>query len=401
MQDVKIPFALHAGRVVHISEVERGRACMCNCPNCQRPLQAIKGRVRQHHFRHDHEQEQCEGALESAIHLAAKQLISERKFLNLPRHSLSVRLDGKWGDDYYVEGEEVIPHGTLIKFIDVETEVAMGDIRPDLVGYAGNSSLAIEITYTHPVSPEKVEKFKALNQSAIEIKLSDAGENDLLDWDKFWGLISNPDNVRWVYNAKDAKEETRIETGLIKRRERDELKTRAVLSHYQKAITPENLERIRTSGPQHPAWRYSSRYFPYPWESLPSWVDVPVKNGDWIYGCDHRVWQVAVFSYFITKRGVGTKFTTKAVDSWLIKTVKCQPPSFLRELLFHMKHYPVFIPEEVSSNVASSWQTLHEYLAALSIMGILTIRGREYGEPGSCWYEVLDTSAASNISRDS
>jgi hypothetical protein len=79
--EIKLSFGVNAAnRVVHINDVERGRACDCTCPGCGVPLTAVKGRVRQHHFRHAVELD-CEGAAESAIHRAAKQMLRERKQL--------------------------------------------------------------------------------------------------------------------------------------------------------------------------------------------------------------------------------------------------------------------------------------------------------------------------------
>src|ERR1700730_16969980 len=120
--EIRIPFGVdRTKRVVHISEVERGRACDCMCPGCDAPLTAVKGAVRQHHFRHGVEVE-CEGALESAIHLAAKQIIIERKELTLPKYVVTgARSDSK--GRLHRASEEPIPAGTVQKFDSVAAEV--------------------------------------------------------------------------------------------------------------------------------------------------------------------------------------------------------------------------------------------------------------------------------------
>jgi N12 class adenine-specific DNA methylase len=69
--EIKLSFGVNAAnRIVHINDVERGRACDCTCPGCGAPLLAAKGPVQQHHFKHAVELD-CEGAAESAIHRAA------------------------------------------------------------------------------------------------------------------------------------------------------------------------------------------------------------------------------------------------------------------------------------------------------------------------------------------
>ncbi|TIG87143.1 competence protein CoiA family protein, partial [Legionella pneumophila] len=76
---IKLPFGLNENNViVHITNVESGKNCNCICPSCSSPLIAAKGTKNQHHFKHTTTIE-CEGGLESAIHMAAKQIIKGAK----------------------------------------------------------------------------------------------------------------------------------------------------------------------------------------------------------------------------------------------------------------------------------------------------------------------------------
>lgn len=73
---MKLTYGLdEQGQLAHISEVERGDACGCLCPACNSPLRAKKGEVVQHHFAHVNAE--CEHAVESALHLAAKEVLAE------------------------------------------------------------------------------------------------------------------------------------------------------------------------------------------------------------------------------------------------------------------------------------------------------------------------------------
>src|ERR1700678_3272842 len=81
--DIEIPYALKAGVIVHISEVDRGLDCGCVCACCGDDLVARKGVSRQHHFAHSRNSN-CSGADESLLHRLAKELLSNAKSLALP-----------------------------------------------------------------------------------------------------------------------------------------------------------------------------------------------------------------------------------------------------------------------------------------------------------------------------
>jgi len=74
---------------IHINQVERGKKCNCICPACRKPLIAVKGKIRQHHFRHEVESE-CARNPETAIHIIAKKMIAERKQIMLPKYDFSL-----------------------------------------------------------------------------------------------------------------------------------------------------------------------------------------------------------------------------------------------------------------------------------------------------------------------
>jgi competence CoiA-like predicted nuclease len=49
---VKLPFGLRDGELVHISTVQSGLACKCSCAACDAILIARKGIKNAHHFAH-------------------------------------------------------------------------------------------------------------------------------------------------------------------------------------------------------------------------------------------------------------------------------------------------------------------------------------------------------------
>jgi hypothetical protein len=365
-------------------------------------LVAVKGLKKQHHFRHHIEKDACEGAFESAIHLAAKKVIADKLMLLLPEYAEVVEAQSDEGV-HYDESERVVESATPVHFDRVELEVDMPPIRPDAVGYCGGNSLAIEITYRHPVSPEKARAFAELHQSAVEVDLSRITMEDAADWEIFTSHIYNPANLRWVHNEKSAQRvrprlEAKVAAMMRSDREERERKQAAqrvkaarLVEQYRKAISPENLKKLTDTATKHPAWRVAQKSFA--WEALPAHVNVPVPNGGWIYGCDHRVWQAALFSQFVIKRGVDSKFMTQWADKWLLTTAGCKTPEFVRGLLAFANHEPKLLPVEVCRNLTSSWQTQRAYYEQLEAMGILEYLGPHRDAPGSSWYRVLTTTS--------
>ena len=93
MYVVKLPYGLRqegeSERLVHISEIipsESGLRCRCVCPSCGVRLQAKLPKTRKDftpRFAH-HRGDECEYAVETALHLKAKEIIEEEKQLHLP-----------------------------------------------------------------------------------------------------------------------------------------------------------------------------------------------------------------------------------------------------------------------------------------------------------------------------
>lgn len=76
--NLKITYALNGdGKLVHVDSVPKGNNCGCTCPACHKPLQAKNGgNIKVHHFAHQSGVE-CPHALESVLHLLAKERIQK------------------------------------------------------------------------------------------------------------------------------------------------------------------------------------------------------------------------------------------------------------------------------------------------------------------------------------
>lgn len=155
-----------AGRLIFIGDAASGSACGLICPECAAPLVAKKGHVNAHHFAHAAGATQCneEMAAETQAHRFSKSAL-QRASLLLPSF------------EYLGEA------GPLVEIREAQIEVAVEDIRPDvLCEVVWNSNdvrvptrlvpLAVEIKVTHAVCFAKAARFAALGLRSIEIDLA-------------------------------------------------------------------------------------------------------------------------------------------------------------------------------------------------------------------------------------
>ena len=145
------------GDLVHVDTVPNGNECGCICPHCKSSLCAKNGSDNDkkiHHFAHLSGAD-CQGAVESALHLLAKEILLETKCVYLPQ-----RYDGR--------KEE------LIRFERVETEFYDKEtqLRPDCIGYYNDKCLWVEFKRTHAVDTKKRGKIISAHIDCIEIDLN-------------------------------------------------------------------------------------------------------------------------------------------------------------------------------------------------------------------------------------
>lgn len=176
-----LTYALNTkGVLVHIDSVPNGNECGCRCPHCKSVLCAKNGgdeRVKVHHFAHLNGAD-CKGAVESAIHLMAKDILKEALCIQLPDD-----LDGYRGD--------------LLKFdrVEVEPYDPNTHLRPDCIGYYGDKFLWIEFKRTHAVDTIKRGKILEARIPCVELDLNSCS----LDKDSLHKFITEEREQRiWI-----------------------------------------------------------------------------------------------------------------------------------------------------------------------------------------------------------
>ena len=188
------------GKPLHISEVPSGLACGCVCPSCGDRLIAKKGQVREHHFAHAAGSD-CPTAVETALHLVAKEILARRKEIVLP----SVEIEFL----HYRSPMIIVPGEGRHPLTSVALEQRLGDIIPDVIARVKDRPLLIEVRVTHGIDDEKLERIKSLGISTVEIDLSAAPRD--LPWKDLEELVvEGGPHKRWVYNAFAERHRKRI-----------------------------------------------------------------------------------------------------------------------------------------------------------------------------------------------
>lgn len=169
-----IPVGDRGGQLVLATQVERGLACGCVCPNCRAPLVARLGPMRRPHFAHmGTESPSC---AETAIHLYAKQLVASGGPLTLPTW------DGHRGaanpptvrdvDGILRYGEPEIWPARTVAVREGRVEPPLHGLRPDVEVRDDDGMFFVEIRVWHAVDDEKATRVENLDIRMIEIDLS-------------------------------------------------------------------------------------------------------------------------------------------------------------------------------------------------------------------------------------
>ena len=189
MEDIQLPYGIKDGKLFHISQVKSGLACGCVCPFCDAKLVARKGKEVAIHFAH-YSGTSCSGATETALHLAAKDILEDKKHITLPTVCV------KFKSGYRPTGKS-----RIYKIDSVHAEKKLGNIIPDLILEIKQRKLLVEVFVTHKVGREKLNKIKELGISAIEIDLSSAHRD--MPMEILTELIVNgTDNKKWLNNER-------------------------------------------------------------------------------------------------------------------------------------------------------------------------------------------------------
>lgn len=177
-------------RITHISEAERGLNCNCSCVVCGERMMAKKGGEREHHFAHESNKIACVVNHETLLHQFAKRVIQEAGGLVVPP-STNYRLDS------LITISKTSPSWLMLERI--EEEKWLDNIRPDLIGYSGDTPILIEVAYSSFVDTEKQAKLEERGLMALEIDLRAFHPEDFEPESTKGAIINDVDLKDWLF----------------------------------------------------------------------------------------------------------------------------------------------------------------------------------------------------------
>jgi hypothetical protein len=202
----KLLVAEHSsGRMIDIGEARNGLDCDCICSCCKERLVARQGESNDWSFAHE-SGANCAGALESALHKAAKQIIEDERKLYVGAYDAienvapnfyrwlayanskygtpsNTQLVNKISNLYHYANRELVDkvistqvlcNTPILIFSDVVSEKgAEGSSKvPDLTCIYNGQPYYVEIFVTNKCDNEKILKLTQLNVPTIEVDLS-------------------------------------------------------------------------------------------------------------------------------------------------------------------------------------------------------------------------------------
>lgn len=232
---LRVPFALTAGRLVHVSKVTGRDDGPFTCPGCEARLVLREGQRKRRHFAHS-AGEGCGGGPESGLHLYAKELLNRVRSIRIPPFEVEVA------------GRQRAAHaGGTFAFASAEIEARRDGYRPDLVLHAPIGSLIVEIKVHHAVDEAKRAKLVAAGVSAIEIDLKPLYRFDIA-LDELDRAILDTADRHWLANRRAAMHRRKV-AARLRREEIDEAdRLRAQLQRRPASpMDPDDVHAARTA----------------------------------------------------------------------------------------------------------------------------------------------------------
>jgi hypothetical protein len=310
---------------VEVSQVERGLACNCRCPACGEPLMAKKGEINVQHFAHLAGSD-CSSGAETALHLAAKQLVADQLWIRLPELPVKVtRTDRQCGlfkaNDTFIDPE-------AWRFDRVALEMAFGQRRPDAVGFFSEVAHGVEIRVTHAVDEAKHADLVAMRLPCIEVDLS-AMVGHVFTFDALEQVvIQSTVNKRWLYHPRQAEWEALLLSGFEAWRQSRLAEQARRLESLPPPSRPRQTDVYRDANasyralPDEEKWRRLERQLCVPRQQFPSHLRVELRQGGDILLADKALWQSALFAQFIlgtqADGNIGRRMPSEAtLGTWL------------------------------------------------------------------------------------
>lgn len=205
------------GDHVHISDAEKGLKGYY-CLGCDGEMQAVKGVVNKHYFRHhakdiNRDIRKCVVANRKYREKLARSILNRLKYIKAPR-LFKYPPKGMEGIPMLLKEIEVIKAAyTKAELTFYETEegiIKLGKnpdideryllIRPDVVFFDNedNPILFVEFVVTHKVPPEKIVKLHRIGINSVQIIIPKSSEEEIEK------ALKSSRKFKWIYNEIEA-----------------------------------------------------------------------------------------------------------------------------------------------------------------------------------------------------
>ncbi|BES66446.1 hypothetical protein SANA_28850 [Gottschalkiaceae bacterium SANA] len=382
--NVKLAYGLYREngieRLVHISEIKRentGLECHCFCPSCDARLQAKLPRTDPDftpRFAH-HEVDACRYAAETAVHLKAKELLAEKKWIRLPKVYAG-----------YENKSRILCDEREITFERVEIEYRFGKIIPDVVAYVENKKtgevkpLLIEIKVTHGINNRKLEIIRQDELATIEVDLSDM--KGVIDQELILNeVIASTGRKGWIYNKHSEVDREKA----LMNRDRNQRYFLDVMEKSRERRSNERKDKLERIYAVHnffdkvesiseweneymcdSRWKSAVSRMQIDENKIPYYINQRIK-GEFVFGCDHRIWQAVLFDQYIyvnsRKPGYHFSFTLDEVRTMLIIAFE---EDIIDDFL-HLKNM------KECKGIADLTDVIYSYLMKLVKFGFLSV----------------------------
>lgn len=197
------------GRIVHVSEVDRGRACQCICSACNNAVVAKKGTHNAWHFAHDVSRSRATAA-ETALHRAIKQVIADGNVIGVPE--LVVEATATYNG--HTRSALKVLEQRRLSYSSPRLEVRIADIIADAVVCVAGRVLMVEVAVTHRVDDDKRAKIAQIGLSAVELEAWHLHRD--ADWDSLRAFVRDSSSNRiWLHNLREPVQRERAQLAAL------------------------------------------------------------------------------------------------------------------------------------------------------------------------------------------
>lgn len=302
-----IPFARNReGRLVDVHSVPRGLACGCVCPECDGRIVANQGNVNSWYFSHASGSE-CAGGAETALHLAAKQLILTHRRVALPPFVIQFRREHPSFGLYQRSRDVTLPE-RIWQLVQAraESRIGTGPYIADIGGRLGDvSDVVVEVKVRHEVEHEKAHYLRANRLPCIEIDLLPLLGKQLTLQELAWHVLDCDTNRTWVnhneYSSIKAEMLAEYEAWVACR-----TRNAAEAARPRKAPPPPQPSKTDLANARYRELPDEMKRLELrtvlglkPAATWPRHLQVPVREGAGAIPAPLDIWQGAVFVQFI------------------------------------------------------------------------------------------------------